>query len=362
MATKKGKTRAELLAEVGELHGKVDELRRVARASGTETEHELAMRTRITEAFLTLDDEEMYHEVLKVLLEAMDSEYGVFGYIDEDGAYVVPSMTRHIWSKCQVEDKRFVFPRQDWGESIWPRAIREKRILHSNEPSSLTPEGHIRVTRNISAPIIHGGTVIGLFQVANKATDYTGEDLALVRNLGEAIAPILHARLEREREERRRLKAEEEVHRLNEELARRVEDQAQAIVELSTPIIQLWDRVVLMPLVGVIDTTRAQDLTENLLNAIVKAQARVAIIDVTGVPMVDTTVAQHFVKTVRAARMLGAEALVTGISPETAQTLVKLGVDLSTLKTCGVLQAGIAEAFRLLQNEPGFSPPGGGEA
>jgi len=134
-------------------------------------QNELLLRNRIAEVFLTVADDMMYDRVLVILIEAFASRYGVFGYIDENGALVVPTMTRHIWDKCQMPQKTIVFPRQQWGDSIWPRAIRERRILFSNEPSALTPAGHITVTRNISAPIIHRGEVVGLFQVANKETD-----------------------------------------------------------------------------------------------------------------------------------------------------------------------------------------------
>ena len=175
---------------------------------------DLALRDRIAKIFLTASDEDMYTEVLNLILEATNSVYGVFGFVDEDGSYVVPSMTRHIWDKCQVPDKRFVFPRDTWGDSIWPRAIRQKKTLYSNELSNLAPKGHVPIRRNITVPILHRETVVGLFQVANKATDYNDWDLAMCETLAGHIAPVLDARLQRDRHEKARRRAEQAERQL----------------------------------------------------------------------------------------------------------------------------------------------------
>lgn len=129
---------------------------------------------------------------------------------------------------------------------------------------------------------------------------------------------------------------------------RTIRQQQEAIRELSTPVFQLRNRLLILPIVGMIDTYRARLLTENLLRSIRDNRAKVVVIDITGVPAVDSKVANHLVQTVSASRLMGAKVIVTGLSSEVAQTLVTLGVELTKLNTVGDLQGGIEEAERLL--------------
>ena len=124
-----------------------------------------------------------------------------------------------------------------------------------------------------------------------------------------------------------------------------IQEQAVAINELSTPVIRVWDGILLLPMVGSIDTTRSQQMTERLLDAIVTDNAVVAILDVTGVSTIDTSVARHVMSIVDAAKILGAEVILTGFRPDAAQTLAQLGIDFSSLQTAGALQNGITLAF-----------------
>jgi rsbT co-antagonist protein RsbR len=132
------------------------------------------------------------------------------------------------------------------------------------------------------------------------------------------------------------------------ERERVIRQQQEAIRELSTPVLQVRERLLILPIIGVIDPQRARQLTEQLLRGIRTNRAKVVVIDITGVAAMDVTVANHLVQTVEASRLLGATVIVTGLSPEIAQTLVTIGVDLGKMNTVGDLQGGIEQAERLL--------------
>src|SRR5438093_13397940 len=132
------------------------------------------------------------------------------------------------------------------------------------------------------------------------------------------------------------------------ERERTIRDQEEAIREPSTPALQVRDRLLILPIIGAIDPQRARQLTEQLLRGIRADRAKVVVIDVTGVAAIDTSVANHLVQTIEASRLLGATIIVTGLSPEIAQTLVHIGVNLTKMTTAGDLQGGIEEAERLL--------------
>jgi rsbT co-antagonist protein RsbR len=137
-----------------------------------------------------------------------------------------------------------------------------------------------------------------------------------------------------------------------EERERIIREQQAAIRELSTPVLQVRERLLILPIIGVLDTQRARQLTEQLLAAIQANRAKVVVIDITGVVTIDLTVANNLVQTVKAARLMGATAIVTGLSSSIAQTLVDLGVDVSMIRSVGDLQGGLEEAERLLEEAP----------
>jgi rsbT co-antagonist protein RsbR len=137
-----------------------------------------------------------------------------------------------------------------------------------------------------------------------------------------------------------------------EERERVIGEQQEAIRKLSTPVMKLRERLLLLPIIGALDTQRMQQLTEQLLETIKGQRAQVVVIDITGVAEIDREVANHLVQTVEAARLMGAETILTGLSSEIAQTLVDLGVDLARMTAVGDLQGGLEEAERLNRHRP----------
>jgi rsbT co-antagonist protein RsbR len=130
-----------------------------------------------------------------------------------------------------------------------------------------------------------------------------------------------------------------------------IERQQREVLELSTPVVKMWDGILALPLIGTLDSARTQTVMESLLQRIVETGCETAIIDITGVPTVDTVTAQHLLKTVAAARLMGADCIISGIRPQIAQTIVHLGVDLSSVTT----KANLADAFALALKRLGLA-------
>src|SRR2546423_1594992 len=127
-----------------------------------------------------------------------------------------------------------------------------------------------------------------------------------------------------------------------------VQRQRDEILELSTPVIQVWDKVLVLPVIGTLDSLRAARLTDGLLERIAADQAEVVILDISGVPAIDTDVAQHLLKTVEAARLMGTVSVLSGVRPETAQAIVHLGIELGTLRSRNTLRDALQLALRLV--------------
>jgi signal transduction histidine kinase/DNA-binding response OmpR family regulator len=192
-----------------------------------EKEQELAIRDRIARILLTAPDEKLFAEVMPVVLGAMQSTSGAFGFVGQDGVVVCPYWTGDAWPGCLVRDHKLVVPRDTWG-GIWCQSLLEKRTICSNQPLK-PPEVQVPAKRTLVAPVMYHGEVIGVLEVADKPTDYSDKDRALLETISNRLAPVLYAILQENREEGERRQAQEERRRLEARLR-----QAQKIQAIGT--------------------------------------------------------------------------------------------------------------------------------
>jgi rsbT co-antagonist protein RsbR len=244
----------------------------------------------------------------------------------------------------------------------WARRISEAQLLQVMSDEEIFSEATEVLDNYIDA--LETGSIETLETYARELSERiiprgveTDEVLGIVLLLRDALARSLFAKYQKDLDLLNRIldAYEPAANRIAvtvgvsfvEERERVIHEQQEAIRELSTPVLQLRERLLILPIIGVLDSARARQLTEQLLGAIQDKRAKVVVIDITGVATIDRTVANHLVQTVEASRLMGASAILTGLSSEIAQTLVDLGVDLSMMKTVGDLQGGLVEAERL---------------
>lgn len=192
-----------------------------------QSEHELSVRNSISTIFLSFPDDEMYAEILhNIILPLSVSKYGLFAYVDEEGALVAPSMTRDVWDQCQVADKSVTFPRNTWlnSKAAWAKCLVNAETMVSNESSAMVPEGHISMQRFIFVPIVYQDEIIGQLGVANKESDYDDDDVSMLESIALHIAPLLRTRLERDQKERQRQKGADELREANQGLEKAMDE------------------------------------------------------------------------------------------------------------------------------------------
>ena len=170
----------------------------------------IKLTNQIANVFLTSSQNDVFADVLDVILMALDSRFGLFGYIDEAGDLVCPSLTRDIWDQCQVSGKNIVFSQASWG-GLWGRSLREKKTLIANENLQI-PNGHMALENTLATPIVYNDNLIGLFVVANKAGGYDKDDRDLLESVAAQTAPILFAIQEEGRRKIVHEKLEDQLH------------------------------------------------------------------------------------------------------------------------------------------------------
>ena len=175
----------------------------------------LSIQNRISNIFLTVTGDDMFNEVLKVILEVTESPFGIFGYTDEYRACVIPTMKEQIPENGRITDRTIRIPKEIWGDYTWACALREKRTICYNEPSNDVPGCHVKTHRHISKPILFQRETIGLFQVADKETDYTAADLEILERISAHVAPILYSILQHNRTTEKLIENENALQKLN---------------------------------------------------------------------------------------------------------------------------------------------------
>jgi rsbT co-antagonist protein RsbR len=254
----------------------------------------------------------------------------------------------------------------------WVRKITDAELLSVMSPDEIFSE--VRAVYDNYVDVLETGSVENLQAYARDLSERiiprgvdTDEVLGIVLLLRDVLARSLFVNYKRDSELLNKVfdAYEPAANRIAvtvgvsfvEERERVIREQQESIRELSTPVLQVRDRLLILPIIGMLDTLRARQLTEQLLGAIRSSRAKVVVIDITGVATIDLQVANHLVQTVEAARLMGASAIITGLSSRIAQTLVDLGVDLSMMHTVGDLQGGLEEAERLIGIRPSGAAP-----
>jgi len=276
-------------------------------------------------------EEELAKTSLAIAEQLTGSQFGFICEVNQRGRLDTIAISNPGWDECLIEDSEELITAQDLPvRGIRGRVIKEGRAIIFNEPAAHTdwiepPEGHPRITSFIGVPLEDAqGSVAGMIALANKEKGYDDDDREALETLSVAVVQAL------------------EQKRMETALAR----QAKEILELSTPTMQVWDGIIAAPLIGTLDSQRTQHFMEDLLIAIVETGSEIALVDITGVPTVDTVTAQHVIETISAVRLLGADVILTGVRPSIAQTLVNLGIDLSHITTRSSLVAGLRVALR----------------
>jgi len=344
-----------------------------------------AIRKAQDDFIFDADRRSVFDSLLSALLSAADSEYGFIGETRSTDAgqpylktYAITNIawdeaTRRLYEEKAPAGLEFHNLKSLFGEVL----VTGKAVISNDAPRDPrrtgTPPGHPPLLAFLGLPLYRNERMIGMVGLSNRPGGYDDEVvetlqplLATCANLIEAyqrdqsrVASEQRARAYAEEVERKNALLEQEIEqrRRTEEVLRR---QREAITALSAPIIQVWEGVIAMPIIGFIDSARAAQMMEKLLADIVRLGARYAILDLTGVDTVDTAVASHLLGMARAAGLLGSVCVLSGISPHVAQIMVGLGIDAQGFASFSTLQAALKHAIEQTMAAPRARPLSGG--
>lgn len=284
------------------------------------------------EALKCETEEELGQVCLEVAEEMTGSRFGFIGEINPNGRLDTVAISNPGWDECKIPDSDKTLHINDMEiRGIWAvPLLTGKPILVNNpedHPESIgVPKDHPPLTNFLGVPLKDMDKPYGVLSLANKESEYTENDKRAVESLSIAVVELFRKQ------------------RIEMELARKSKD----ILDLSTPIIQLWEGIILVPLIGTLDSERTKAFIDKFLEMIVRHSAQVALIDITGVPAIDTQTAQNIIEAIISAKLLGTKVVLTGVRPSIAQTIVHLGIDLSDVETKSSLIAGLRVAYRML--------------
>jgi rsbT co-antagonist protein RsbR len=294
--------------------------------------------------------------------EAPDPSRGPIPSPSTEASHLLPELVAHLReNRTQLREE-------------WARRITDARLLTAMTPEELFSEATSVYDNYVE--VLETGSVEALQAYARNLSERiiprgveTEEVLGIVLLLRDVLARSLFKKYQSDFDLLNRVldAYEPAANRIAntvgvsfvQERERIIRQQQEAIRELSTPVLQVRERLVILPIIGVLDNQRARQLTEQLLRGIRTHRAKVVVIDITGVPEIDSTVANHLVQTVEASRLMGASVIITGLSSEIAMTLVTIGVDLSKMNAVGDLQGGIEQAELLLGYQVSQASSGG---
>jgi anti-anti-sigma factor len=323
------------------------------------------------------DRQAVFDRLLASLLAATESEYGFIGEAlrTADGqpylkTFAITNIawnedTRKFYAEHAPKGLEFFNLKSLFGEVLTSQAPVIANSPESDPRRTGIPSGHPPLRAFLGVPLLRFGKMIGMAGLANRAGGYDERVIASIQPLLVTSASLIEAsqrdRARREAEERVRVLFEEtqrtaaELERQNERLEREVGErrsaeealrlQREALMAVSTPIIQVWDGVIAVPIIGSIDAGRAGRMMDKFLSEIARTRARHAILDLTGVEVVDDSTAQYLLGMIRAAELLGGRCLLSGISPDIAQVFVGLGIPLDGFRTFATLQHALREAI-----------------